>query len=84
MTRQELEQRKQELLSYRQELENAVKAVLSGTQSYELPDGTKITRGNLFGLNQELERVEKELKWIDAQLQRMDLGYKTRVFVRYV
>lgn len=84
MTRQELEQRKQELLAYRQELENAVKAVLSGTQSYELPDGTKITRGKLSDLNQELERVEKELKWVDAQLQRMDLGYRTRVYVRYV
>jgi len=83
MTREELEQRRQDLLAYRQELENAVRAVLSGAQIYELPDGTKVTRGNLFGLNQELERVDRELKWIDTELQRMALGYNTRVYVKF-
>ncbi len=81
MTKEELERRRQELIAYRQELENAVRTVLSGAQIYELPDGTKVTRGNLFGLNQELERVDKELKWIDTELQR--LTYNTRVYVRY-
>lgn len=69
MTREELELRKQSILS-------AIQAIESGAQEYEMPDGTRIKKADLKVLYQQL--------WeIDRQLANLSNSYNTRVYVRY-
>ena len=69
MTKEELELRKQSILS-------AIQAIESGAQEYEMPDGTKVRKPNLKDLYAELREIDKAL--VNASNT-----YNTRVYVRY-
>ncbi len=69
MTKEELELRKQSILS-------AIQAIESGAQEYEMPDGTKVKKADLKVLYQELREIDKALTNATG-------GYNTRVYVRF-
>lgn len=70
MTKEELELRKQSILS-------AIRAIENGAQEYEMPDGTKVKKADLKVLYQELREI-------DRALMNAASGYNTRVYVRFV
>ena len=69
MTKEELELRKQSIL-------NAIQAIESGAQEYEMPDRTKVKKANLKDLYAELREINKALMYASNT-------YNTRAYVRY-